>query len=520
MRTLLLSFLGPTALLLAATGARAQERFWRSAGLSGDMGGGALTSGGDLDGDGIADVVSGGIQSGGKGVVQVYGGVDGHLLYEMLGDKIGDEFGISAAMLSDIDGDGAADFMVGAAFNDWHASDAGSAYVYSGRSGALLKALHGQTTTGYFGASLAAAGDVDGDGFSDLLIGAPGDSTKASSGGAVFLYSGATFAPIDSIYFSRSLQAYFGSSVDGGKDVDGDGVADFIVGAPDDTRVTNQEGSATVYSGADRHVIWDVAGPSPVATLGRSVALLGDLDGDGQSEFAAGAPLIDHGSTDAGSVFIYSGHDVSVRAELDGSALQQELGASLASVGDVDEDGIADLLVGDDTGTVGADAGAARLFSGRTSRQLYRFDGERAGDHFGLGISATGDLDGDGLPDLVAGAPGADQNGNASGATYAFETAPLWLQFDPDILQAGTSYSLTIADGAPGATAALVLVRVDSAPTFRVLFVTTLDGNGEFTATGTLAAGLGMHEFELRAIALNGPSLPLVQSRDELVRTR
>ena len=516
MKTILALALG---MLLAAADARAQERLWRSSGLSGDTGGGAIASGGDLDGDGIADVVSGGTQNGGKGVVQVYGGVDGHLLYEMLGDKIDDQFGISVAMVPDLDGDGAADFVVGADGNDWHAQDAGSAYVYSGSSGALLKALHGQIADGEFGLRVAVVGDVDGDGVADLLIGAPHDSTKSFNGGAVFLYSGATFAPLSSIYCSRNLQPMFGNSMDGGADVDGDGVVDFIVGSPNDTRVTDREGSATVYSGSDGHVIWDLPGPSPIAIFGQSVALLGDLDGDGQSEFAVGAPFIDHGNSDAGSIFVYSGHDMSVRVEFDGTGLRQLLGSTLANVGDVDGDGVPDLLTGDNTVTTVADQGAARLFSGRTSRQLYRFDGEKGGDQFGIGLDATGDLDGDGLPDLVVGAPGSDVNGSASGATYAFGTAPLWLQFDPDLLRGGLGYSLTVADGAPGATAALVITEIDGTPTFLIIYVTTLDGNGEFSLTGKLSTGFGPHVIQMRALALNGPGLPIVLSRNERIQT-
>ncbi len=504
---------------VAAGSARAQELLWRASGLAGDSGGGAIASGYDLDGDGVADVVSGGQQSGGKGVVQVYSGVDGALLYELLGDKINDQFGISVAMLPDLDGDGAADFVVGAMSNDWKASDAGSAYVYSGGSGTLLKALHGQIADGRFGSRLAAAGDVDGDGVGDFLVAAYHDSTQSFNGGAVFLYSGATFAPLQSIYCARKFQPNFGGSVSAGQDVDGDGVADFIVGAPNDTRVSDREGAATVYSGADGHVIWDLAGPSPVAVFGQSVALLGDLDGDGLSEFAVGAPFIDHLTFDEGSVFVYSGSDMSLRVELVGTESRQLLGSNLANVGDVDGDGVPDFTAGDNTGTRGTDAGAARLFSGRTLRQLYRFDGEAAGDNFGVGLTATGDLDGDGLPDLAIGAPYSDVNGNASGASYAFGTAPLWLQADPDVLSASKPYKVTIADGAPGATAALVLTEIDGVPTFHLFLVTTLDGNGEYKLTGNLASGLGVHVLELRALATGGFGPPIEMSRVETIKT-
>ena len=216
----------------------------------------------------------------------------------------------------------------------------------------------------------------------------------------------------------------FGRSVAGAGDVNGDGFDDLIVGAPGDDNNGSYSGSARVFSGLDGSVIFTFDG-SPGDRLGTAVAGVGDLNQDGFTDLAVSAPFNDTNGADAGQVSVFSGADGSVLHSTFGDSSGDQLGSSVSRVGDVNGDGIGDLItgaIGDDDH--GSNSGSARLINGSDGSSLNTFLGDAELDQFGRRVSGAGDVNGDGLADLVVSAPYADNNGSSSGTVRVFASSP------------------------------------------------------------------------------------------------
>ena len=280
---------------------------------------------------------------------------------------------------------------------------------------ALLILLHtfgGSSPGDRLGAAVAGAGDLDGDGWPDLVLGAPHADPAGLSSGLVLALSGRDGRVLHSIPGDHPSDR-LGTSVAGVGDVDGDGFDDFAAGSPFGTPA---EGGARVFSGRTGVVLWSWSGDAPGDRFGQCVAGAGDADGDGCPDVAVGAPFASQAGTYAGRVRVFSGRTGEVLHTFDGAAWDQ-LGASLAGVGDVDGDGLDDLLVGAPLADGPAfNAGAAFVFSGGDGSALLTIRGGAAGDRLGSVVAAAGHADADGTPDLVVGIPAADANGFDSGA--------------------------------------------------------------------------------------------------------
>ena len=348
----------------------------------------------------------------------------------MSGDTAGDRFGYSVSMAGDVDGDGRADFIVGAYLDDpaGGGTDAGSAYVFSGADGSLLNRRTGDTAGDHFGFSVSGAGDVNGDGRADFIVGAWVDDPAGggTDAGSAYVFSGADGSLLYQVT-GDTAGDLFGVSVSGAGDVNDDGKADFIVGAHGDDPAGggNDAGSAYVFSGADGSLLYQVSGDTGGDRFGISVSGAGDVSGDGRADFIVGAYQDDPagGGNNAGSAYVYSGADGSLLYQVSGDTAIDFFGYSVSGAGNVNGDGKADFIVGarfDDPVGGGNDAGSTYVFSGAGGSLLYQRIGDTAGDSFGFSVSGAGDVNGDGKADFIVGAHLDDPAGGGSDAGSAY----------------------------------------------------------------------------------------------------
>jgi len=379
-----------------------------------DFFGDSVSGAGDVNGDGFADVIVGadGDDNNGfsSGSARVFSGSDGTVLYTFDGDSAGDNFGESVSGAGDVNGDGFADLIVGAFRDDNNGSDSGSARVFSGVDGSVLYTFDGDASDN-FGESVSGAGDVNGDGFADVIAGAVRDDNNGAQSGSARVFSGIDGSVLYT-FDGNSVDDFFGASVRGGGDVNGDGFADVIVGARTD--IFFGQPFFQVFSGFDGSILYTFFS-NFLDELGTSVSIAGDVNGDGFADLIAGAPSDDNNGTLSGRAFVLSGFDGSVLYAFNGD-FGDRFGASVSGAGDVNGDGFVDVIVGarfDDNN--GSNSGSARVFSGADGSVLYTFDGDSSDDRFGTSVSDAGDVNGDGLGDFIVGTG----RGGANSGGYA-----------------------------------------------------------------------------------------------------
>ncbi|HKB16864.1 MAG TPA: VCBS repeat-containing protein [Planctomycetota bacterium] len=377
---------------------------------------------GDVDGDGTEDLIVGAPEWSypipGPGYARVFSGAGGTLLFEFTGPALYDFFGDQVAGAGDVDADGFDDFVITTA-----TFPSGAARVYSGTSGSLLYLFPPPPSTPAFAAAVSGAGDVNGDGFEDIIVGAP--AWGFPSPGQAFVYSGATGTVIQSWAGSIPLDL-FGASVHGIGDVDGDGLPDVAVGAPGAGSTGAPLGYVRVFSGGTGNLLFDITGPSgPLEYFGRVVAGGGDVDADGVPDFAVTAPGYPAGSS-FGRVLVFSGSSAAVLLDRTGNTYFEGFGASVDLVGDLNGDGSDDLAVGVGTGgpaPCGSPGSRIEIVSGDSGTSIYSYPGATPYSDFGASVAAVGDLDGDGSIDVAAGAPGLSGMG-AMGSVTVLSFSP------------------------------------------------------------------------------------------------
>ncbi len=309
------------------------------------------------------------------------------ILFEIEGQLDFDFLGASVSGAGDVDGDGHDDVVVGAfGYN----ALGGRVEVYSGRTGALLYSFPVSNFSSTTGAS--SAGDVDADGHADILVGDTGDATNGVASGKATIYSGRTGGVLFT-FFGTGANDKLGSSVSCAGDVNDDGRPDVIVGATESANPGAGPGYARVYSGLDGSLLHEFPG----VANGDAFAIVsgaGDVDGDGHADVIVSAGWADTNGLNSGMARVFSGRTGAILHDLVGDP-GDLLGFAVSGVGDVDGDGQDDFMVG--LPGANAVAGEVRVYSGASGAVLHTLSPG------GGAISGAGDLDGDGFPDFLVG---------------------------------------------------------------------------------------------------------------------
>jgi hypothetical protein len=299
--------------------------------------------------------------------------------------------GASLAALDDLDADGVADFALGdPGYTASGAANSGQVLILSGADGSTLHSLLGTPAAGQaFGTALAAL-DADGDGVSDLAVGAPGGN------GAVWIFSGADGSVLQAITAaSPGTGSRFGQALANAGDQNADAKDDLFAGAPGAGTLT---GAVQVLSGSDGALLGSITPELAGIEFGAALATVGDLSGDGLPDLAVGAPSF---SSNFGRVQLLAGNDGAELFVLPGAVAGARLGSTLGKVDDRNADSVADLIVGSGSG------GGAFLVSGSDLSVIT--DLSLAGAAAGLPVGGGGflDIDLNGTTEMLVGYPGA-----------------------------------------------------------------------------------------------------------------
>lgn len=451
----------------------------------------------DFNGDGLEDVIiganrddDGGTDSGSAfiflGAITPPSVIDASAADVILvGNDPGDEFGGRASSAGDVNGDGYDDVIVGAWRDDDGGTDSGVAFIFFGSAAppSTISAssadviLVGRNIGDQFGHGLSSAGDFNGDGYDDVIVGAHlDDGASTNSGAAYVFYGSATLSGVidassaDVFLLGVAMGDGFGWSASLAGDVNDDGYDDVIVGAWEANDGGMSSGAAYVFLGSATPASTMNASAADLILVGAdafdqfgySVSSAGDVNGDGYPDVIVGAKWDDDGGNSSGAAFIFFG-SATPTGTIDASAADVAIagadaddlfGYSVSSAGDINGDGYDDVIVGaylDDDG--GAQAGVAFIFFGAAvpaavidaSAANLKLVGRDPGDFLGYKVSSAGDFNGDGYSDVIVGALLDDDGGTDSGVAFIFlGSAAL-----PGTINA-SSADVTLVGGDPG----------------------------------------------------------------------
>jgi hypothetical protein len=405
----------------------------------------AVGSAGDVNGDGYSDVyaVASNFDNGqaDEGKVWVYhggpAGASQNPAWSGETNQVAAEIA-SAACAGDVNGDGYSDFIFGSYRFDGGQNDEGRTWLHLGSPSGLSPfaswTSEPDQASAWFGVSVASAGDVNGDGFGDVIVGADGWDNGQSSEGRAWLYlgsSGGLGGPAWSIEGEQE-GASLGYTVGTAGDVNGDGFSDVLIGLPQYDRGQLNEGVVWVFHGSDAGLPGSptrvLEANHPDASFGSAVASAGDVNGDAYSDVIIGSDQYDGGQTNEGRAYVFHGGPSGLAAAFawstESDQANAQLGRAVSTAGDLNGDGYSDVVVGAPRyDTVGVDDGRIWVYQGSPTglgapvRSIWV---GQAGALFGFGVGTAGDVNGDGFSDVIFGAPGYNVAFNDDGGVWIF----------------------------------------------------------------------------------------------------
>ncbi len=385
-------------------------REWRGE-QPGDAFGWIARNVGDVDGDGINDVTTSAPNAafnGGPraGKVYVYSSRSGARRWMRVGEP-GHQLGVGVEAAGDVNADGIPDVVAGA-------PGAGKAYVFSGENGKVLLTFDAEDPQDNFGRKVSDLGDVNGDGHDDVIVGAPGNDAKGTDAGRAYVYSGKDGTVLVTLDGEKAGDA-FGSSAGG---YAGGGRIFIVIGAPN--AGPENKGRTYVYSDRSTTPAFIIDSDETGAALGGMfVSVVGDVNADGIRDVYASDWSNSAYGPATGRIYLHSGADGTRLLTLTGEAGGDGFGIGPADAGDVNGDGYDDLVIG-----AWRHAGAAPmggkvyLFSGRDGSLLKTYTGKVTGETLGFDATGMGDVNGDGVLDLLLTSAWSAINGTRSGRMY------------------------------------------------------------------------------------------------------
>ena len=401
------------------------------------------------------------------------------------GENANDYAGYRVAIAGDVNGDGYDDILIGAWLNDENGANAGQAYLIFGKaSGWSMDAdlsnadasFWGEHAGDIAGLRVAGAGDVNGDGYDDILISATSNGEGATNAGQTYLILGKASGWAKDTNLSNSNASFWGEhngdtsgySIAGAGDVNDDGYDDFLIGA-----VNNDDGGSN--AGQTYLILGKRSGWAMDTNLSKADASFwgenagdisgiwvdgaGDVNGDGYDDFLISAYYNNDGGTIAGQTYLILGKPSGWTRDTDlskadasfwGENAGDNSGVSVAGTGDVNGDGYDDFLIGAyKSGDGGSDAGQTYLILGKASgwamdTDLSKADasflGEYAGDYSGRSVDGAGDVNGDGYDEILIGAALNSDGGTRAGQTYLILGKPSGWAMDTNLSKADASF--------------------------------------------------------------------------------
>lgn len=367
---------------------------------------------GDVDGDGNPDYIVGASGlNGWTGSAIVFSGATHSEIRRHDGQIASGQFGEVVAGLGDLDGDGLHEVIAaGRVSSPSGVNWAGWATVFRGSDGSVMYDYVGTVYGGFLGAALGSVADLNGDGVSEFYYSEPSPS---STSGAVHIRDGATGASYLTLT-GTSIGDAFGQGVRNAGDLNGDGLDDLVV-------VSAAVDRLSAHSAVDGSMLWSQMFSGVSKALGR----LSDVNGDGIADIIAGAPYEAPGGVSfAGSAYLISGADGSLILQIDGTRSGEQLGFDVDTAGDHDGDLIDDFMVGKIAASASLDYGQVEIYSSISGEQLHEINGSHNWDQMGHSVALLDDLTGDGRGEILVSEIGAENAGTVVGSIEVWGFSP------------------------------------------------------------------------------------------------